>query len=249
MSTDTGEAVDQEESPHADAGTGRSRTFLHFWATVPGVLTGLAALLTAVGAFLGIFVHQQARVINDKTRELNEAKAAPTPTVTVTVTETPTPQADTQNNLDTGGFDSTDAPVSGIRYLADLDAVQSDAWIVEPGDKTISNRQYSHSLLLGCAGAPGVYAIYDVHGSTSLTARVGIADDATNASGVIAAVTFTNEDGVKLGKSVTVSVGHSQPVNLPTSGVVQLKVTCVSRDKVTGDERDVELTLGDAAVL
>jgi hypothetical protein len=249
MSTDTDETVYQGDSPHEEDAPRRGHTFLRFWATVPGVLTGLATLLTAAAAILGVFAHQQAQVIDDKTRELNDVRAEPAPTVTVTVTEAATPSADGLGEFDPVGADTLDTPAPGsTRYLADLDAVESNSWRVEPGDKTISGKQYAHSLLLGCGSAPGGYAIYDVHGSTSLRAQVGIADDATNANGVVAAVTFTDEDGVKLGKTISVSVGHSQAVNVPTSGVVQLKVSCVSRDKVTGEGTSVELTLGDAAV-
>jgi hypothetical protein len=66
----------------------------NFWQTLPGILTGLAALVTAIASCLAIFVNSP-RILDSLLPPGSSARTTPVtpPFVQVAVTELPTPRA------------------------------------------------------------------------------------------------------------------------------------------------------------
>jgi hypothetical protein len=129
--------------------------------------------------------------------------------------------------------------------LADLDPLDVDSVFYSPETAIISNRSYPHSVEVGCSDS---YLIYNTSGSKQLTATLGVADSASDANGAIADISFYDQDNRQIGKTVSVSVAHPTAVTLDVTGVVQTKITCSGRDRVTDDSRWFHVMLADAAL-
>jgi hypothetical protein len=222
----------------------KHRGFWRFWLSLPGFIAAIATLVTALTALAALFVHQNQQ-LTERTEALEQATSSPQPTVTVTVTAPPGPaptgigpSPDFPNALSPASPDAS-------RYLADLDLV--GATVSSSAETAVlSNRSYTRSVLMYCNGG---YLIYDTSGSSRLTATLGVADNATSANGAIGDIAFYDQDGRQIGKTVSVSLAHPTQVQLDTTGVIQTKINCSGRDRVTDDPRHFYVTLGDAALI
>jgi hypothetical protein len=181
---------------------------------------------------------QQREDLKDTMRAPDEATWRPTPTVTVTVT-VPAQGGSTREQ----GSGSSSGGAAGS-YLSDLRTVGRQTTLSKATGNILA-KAYPHSVGLLSATAQ---ATYPVSGASRLTGRIGIADQASSASGVIADVGFFDLDGKRLGQQMSVSLGRPQPVDVFLAGVVQMKVTCSARDQGTGAPRNVYTTLGDAKI-
>jgi hypothetical protein len=89
---------------------------------------------------------------------------------------------------------------------------------------------------------------WDVAGSTTFSATVGIPDNTEDATGDDAELTFASQDGTKLAKTITVSLGHPASVSFSISGVTQLDVTCNGVEASTGQQDSgLYVALGNAS--
>jgi hypothetical protein len=210
-----------------------------------GVMTALAAIATAIATLLGLYVHHQAVqlqkiqvTVTQQQQQLKTLKG------TSAAQASPTP---TGSDPSTSGVG---APPGGTRYLSALNPTVNNG-SVSTGQQVIAAQEYTSSLLFGCYGPNGDQPdeAYDVAGSSTFTAVVGIPDDASDATNVIVSVTFTNEASQRVGQPVQVSLGHPVRVRLHIAGVTQLGVSCVARDARTGQGLgNIQVALGNAQV-
>lgn len=207
-----------------------------------GFMTALAAIATAVAAILGLMVHHQSA-------QLAEIKV----TVSQQAQQIHELKADTRPTQDNGSGGTTPSPArlpSGYHYLSDLSATVDNS-SVGTGQQVMVAKSYPNSLAFYCEGPNGDQpdVAYDVAGSTTFNAEVGIPDNMSDATNVIATVTFTDQAGQRVGKPVQVSLGHPVPVTLDVSGVDQLGITCVGRDARTNQsESSFQVAMGDARI-
>lgn len=211
-----------------------------------GVMTALAAIATASATLLGLYAHHQTAqlqkiqvTVTQQQQQIRYLKG----TSAAQVSSTPRGSADPSAS-------GVGAPPGGTRYLSALNPTVNNGG-VSTGQQVIAAQEYTSSLLFGCYGPNSDQPdeAYDVAGSSTFTAVVGIPDDASGATDVIASVTFTNEASQRVGQPVQVSLGHPVRVRLHIAGVTQLGITCVARDARTGqDLGNIQAALGNAQV-
>ena len=207
-----------------------------------GFMTALAAIATAVAAILGLMVHHQSSQLADikvtvsqQAQQIQQLKADPAPT------------------QGSGGGGNTPSPAplpSGYHYLSDLTATVDNS-SAGAGQQVIVAKPYPNSLAFYCEGPNGDQpdVAYDVAGSTTFNSEIGIPDNMSGATDVIATVTFTDQADQRVGKPVQVSLGHPVPISLDISGVDQLGITCVGRDARTNqNETSFQVAMGDARI-
>lgn len=208
-----------------------------------GFMTALAAIATAAATILGLAVHHQSAqlaevrvTVSQQAQQIQQLKADPQPTT---------------SNSSSGGNTSSPAPLpSGSRYLSDLNATVNNG-SVSTGQQMMVAKPYPSSLSFYCDGPSGDQpdAAYDVAGSTTFNAEVGIPDNMTGATDVIATITFTDQADQRVGKPVQVSLGHPVAVSLDVASVDQLGMTCVGRDARTSQsESSFQVAMGDARI-
>lgn len=215
--------------------------------SLAGIATAIATIMTSVTAGLGVVVHHQATQLHQVHQQVSQQAhqiqnlessraAAPGVTATPVVTSSPTPSPDL------GGV---------AHYLSNLSPTVDNPG-VQNGQQVITAVPYPDSIAFHCNGTYGSGdpdEAYDIAGSTVFTAVIGVADDTSNVTGVIATVVFSNEAGQQLGQPVQVSLGHPRKVRLNVSGVTQLGMTCNGRDAQTSQTVDgFNVALGNAGV-
>jgi hypothetical protein len=217
--------------------------------TVPGIVTALAGLLAAAGAFYGGAQLSDSSTprptVTVTARAAGAAVAAPAPTVTVTVTAQAGATADPVPTI-TG----TALPPGAV-YLSSLTALRD----TEPdngGGATIAPQQigattYPESVRFTCgdpiSGASSL--VYDVAGYRALEVTIGIPSNATNAAGNSAAIQFLKDGGsTQLIPQVTAVLDQPQKVTIPLTGISQLGISCTASNN-TGED----VVLGDAALV
>jgi hypothetical protein len=202
--------------------------------SLAGFMTALATLMTAVTGLLGTVVKHQSDKIDQQSRQINHLQQQ------VTATATPNPASATSS---TAPPTSTAQPA---RFLNELEPTDDKIGGRDTAGTTMSNVAYPHSLSITCEGAR-IYQAYNVAGSRTISATAGIADNASNATGVVADVILSDQAGNPVGAPITVSLGHPKQINLPLQGVAQLEIACNGRDQTTGRPRyGFFVTLGDA---
>jgi hypothetical protein len=211
--------------------------FLSVMKSIAGIATALATIATAVAGILGLRVHEQAAqlqqirvIVKQQAQQIQQLKGQP------------------------GGQRGSATPAGSLpsagRYLSDTTAV-NDFGLLQTGQQVILDKQYPKSLAFDCDGGNGALPdeVYDVSGSTTFTAEAGIPDNMSNATGVIATVTFTDQSGQPVGSPVPVSLGRPAKITLSMTNVTQLGMTCVGRDAHSGQTAsNFQVALGDARV-
>lgn len=208
-----------------------------------GIMTALAAIATAAATILGLAVHHQSAqlaevrvTVSQQAQQIQQLKADPQPT--------------TDSNPG-GGNTSSPVPLpSGSHYLSDLSSTVNNS-SASAGQQVMVARPYPNSLSFYCEGPSGDQpdVAYDVAGSTTFNAEVGIPDNMSGATDVIATITFTDQADQRVGKPVQVSLGHPAAVSLDVTGVDQLGMTCVGRDARTNQsESSFQVAMGDARI-
>ena len=211
--------------------------------SLAGITTAIATITTSVSAVLGVVVHHQANqlqhanaIVSHQAQQIQQLRASGTPTAS------PTPSAAALNGA---------SPLSAAHYLGDLTPTVDNGQ-VSAGQVVINARPYAKSITFGCDGGNGAQPdeAYDVAGSNTFTAVVGIPDNMSNVTGVIATVTFSNEADQQIGKPVQVSLGHPVKVTLHIGNVTQLGMTCVGRDARTGQNASYgfQVAMGNAGL-
>jgi hypothetical protein len=219
--------------------------------SLAGIATAVATITTSTAAVLGVVVHakttqlqqaqaqvsSQAKQIQHQALQVHQLQqAAGTPTASPQTTPT-----------NSGGTQVT----GDSRYLSNKTPTVNNANSTI-GQVVIAAKPYVNSISFDCngnmyGGAPDI--AFDVAGSTTFTAEVGIPDDTPDATGFIATITFSNESGQQIGQPIQVSLGHPVSAALNITGVTQLGMTCVGRDRQTNNAvSEFQVGLGDAGV-
>ncbi|MGE5289476.1 MAG: hypothetical protein ACM3ML_20210 [Micromonosporaceae bacterium] len=213
--------------------------------SVAGITTAVATIMTSVTAILGFVAHHQAaqleqahRQVAQQARQIRQLQSRP-----AAVAASPAANASSAPTAD---------PAAGsvTHYLSSLTPTV-DNQSADMGQEVIAAKPYPDSISFYCSGGVGDQPseAYDVAGSSTFTALVGIADNEQDVTGVIATVTFSNESGQQLGKPVQVSLGHPIKVTLNITGLTQLGITCNGRDQHTSQTvTGFRVALGDAGI-
>jgi hypothetical protein len=212
-------------------------------ASMAGIATAVATITTSAAAVLGVVVQHkdtQLHQVNAQASRQAQTIQQLQGQVHAATASSPSPSAS-----------STPAVGNAARYLSNLTPTIGNS-SYNDSQQVISAQPYPNSVSFSCDGPQGngqPDMAYDVAGSSTLTAEVGIADDTQSVTGVIATVTFTNEAGQQLGKPVQVSLGHPVPVTLNITGVTQLGMACVGRDAHTSQVANgFNVALGNAGI-
>lgn len=220
--------------------------------SIAGITAAIATITTSTAAVLGVVVHSknaqlgqahaqassQAQQIQQQTRQirqLQQQKAPPVPSASPTTTST-----------------SPNAQVTNVsHYLSDkLPTVDLSG--LDTGQVVIAAKPYANSISFNCDGGGNGGApdeAFDVAGSATFNAEVGIPDDTQDVTGFIATITFSNESGQRIGQPVQVTLGHPISKTLNIKGVTQLGMTCNGRNRQTNQGvNGFRVGLGDAGV-
>lgn len=190
-----------------DDGKGPARGgFLAFWSSLPGVLTGIAAVLTAAIALVGVW-----RSLDDGTDTPTRLEAAPV-TTSATTTATTT--------------DGSGAPEAGVLAEGRL-TMNADARIANLKRKRVSSSDADADLWLNGSGNPDSATLYSPYGG--LLSR---ADGAADEAACVAALTARAQDTIPFadlpaGSTVCLKTGSGaiaaiRLVSVPAIGSPQL---------------------------
>jgi hypothetical protein len=143
----------------------------------------------------------------------------PVPTVTTTVTATPSAAPTVTQTVTAPTVDPT--PVGAdVTYLGDLDPVAGD---LGKDPQTVLQKPYAHALsnqMGGCSQAgPAEWALPS--GVSRFKVQVGLADTSLIAT---AKVAFAVSVDGKVVASRTVGLKQLQPIDVPVSGALRLKL-------------------------
>ena len=224
---------------------------LRQWLTL---LVGIAVVAVTTGAFTGlrILTADSPPVPTALPAGSTDAPTPPTiesftpePTDSPSPTETADP-TDTAESTDT--TEPTDTPVDtpATQYLDTQEALEGG---YDPAAVTFSAARYPRGVTFWCSSVTNSRLQWNVAGYSSFTATAGVDDATENAFGAVVEFIFYDQDGHQLTpKPVDVSVGHSRKVRLDLKGVVNLRMTCSSRDSKTNDVRSTRSALGDPII-
>jgi hypothetical protein len=214
---------------------------LGFLGTLPGLITAVAALITAIGgAFLG------------GTQLAGQSRAQPTVFVTVTATASAASQGTDPSGSAPASSGSTSATVSGTD-LSSLTPVQSSVdGFTTNGPQQIGTTTYSDAIRFSCSSPDSGYGynslVYAVAGYKTLNATFGIPDNASNAAGNSATIKFYKDGGpTELGKPITIALDSPQRISLPLQGSAQMEISCVAA-QIGSDGDDIDVAIGDATL-
>lgn len=211
-----------------------------------GLTTAVATIMTSATAILGVVVHHQATQLQQAHAQVSQQAQQITRLRT---------QASTAASRRTGqGAPAAPAPAassSPLHYFSNMNPTV-DNTDVQDGQQVIAATPYVNTITFGCDGAQSGQPdeAYDVAGSSTFTAEVGIPDNMQGATDAIATITFSNESEQQIGKTVQVWLGHPASVSMDVTGVTQLGITCDARDRRTNQQQDgyFAVSLGNAGI-
>lgn len=213
--------------------------------SLAGITTAIATIATSVSALLGVWVHHQDQQLQQAHAQVSHQAvqiAQLRQKATSPATQTPSP-APTPSSTSGAFVSGQGGYLSSLTPTVDYDGHTN-------GTQVMSAKPYPNSVLFSCDGGSGQPDIaYNVAGTTAFTAEIGIPDDMSNATDVVATLTFSNESGQQVGKPVQVSLGHPVSLSLNIKGITQLGVTCNGLDQENNQPTTgFEVALGSAAV-
>jgi len=214
---------------------------LGFLGTLPGLITAVAALITAIGgAFLG------------GTQLAGQSRAQPTVFVTVTATASAASHGTDPSGSAPTSSGSTSATVSGTD-LSSLTPVQTSVdGFTTNSPQRIGTTTYSDAIRFSCSSPDSGYGynslVYAVAGYKTLNATFGIPDNASNAAGNSATIKFYKDGGSnELGKPITIALDSPLRISLPLRGSSQMEISCVAA-QTSSDGDDIDVAIGDATL-
>ncbi|MBT8227538.1 MAG: hypothetical protein HKP61_07215 [Dactylosporangium sp.] len=222
------------------------------WYTL---MLGLIAIAVSTGAVAGVDVMRW----NARSAPGAASGNSPSPTLSPSPSPSPSPSvlpSPSDSVSPSDPYSSSGYPdpsysyqnSGAITYLDNVDPVGGT--ISSHGAVSFGGKRYPRSIQKYCYRPTQTYLEWNVAGSSKFTATLGISDDTEDSFGAIAEMIFYDQDGHELlPKPVDVSVGHPQPVEIPLSGVVHLRVTCSGRDAKTNDVRSTTAAFGDALIV
>lgn len=219
------------------------------WMTsFAGIVTAIAAIATSASAVLGLLFHHQSAQLQQARATVSQ-QARQIKVLTNSVAHRPPVTASSPSSA----ADSTPSPASVINvahYISDLTPTVDNSNF-NTGQEVIDAQPYAKSISFSCDGGYGNEPdeAFDVAGNTTFTAVAGIPDNTQDVTDVVAAITFTNESGQEIGKSIQISLGHPSRIKFNIAGVTQLGLTCNGRDARTSQAvSDFQVALGDAGI-
>jgi hypothetical protein len=206
--------------------------------TVPGIVTAVAGLLAAAGAFY----YGGSQLTRGGIPQPAVTVTVPAAGATVTVTAGSSPDAASAPAV--GG---TALPTGDV-YLSTLTPVPNiDIWgAPTEAPQQIGTVTYPDSIRFSCgiAGSPSTL-VYDVAGYRALRLTLGVPNNAADAAGNSAAVQFLRAGAsTQLIPQVTVALDQAQPVTVPLSGTAQLAINCTTTSSAAFD-----IVLGNATLI
>jgi hypothetical protein len=215
---------------------------LGFIGTLPGLITAVAALITAIGgAFLG------------GTQLAGHPQAQPTVFVTVTAGASTASQGTGPSGSAPASSGSAPATISGTD-LSSLTPVQSSVdGFTTSGPQQIGTTTYSDAIRFSCSAQISGFGynslVYTVAGYKTLNATFGIPDNASNAAGNSATIKFYKDGGsTELGQPITSALDSPQRISLPLQGSSQLEISCVAANQTGSNGDDIDIAIGDATL-
>jgi hypothetical protein len=211
-----------------------------FWTLLASVATVVGLAITIVLLFTS---GSSGQAQQSNLSAAQSATGSPTAGSAATATtSTTTPSAGTSGA-------GTDSPsTAGKVYLSTLKPVASPYANVDAAPVQFGTTTYPQSIRFTCEGGQSSVT-YQVAGYAFLDATVGVPDDATNATGHTAKVTFLkNGTSTPLGQPLTVVLGRPQQIHLDLQGSAQVAISCVATDS-TGGYQSIDIALGDAALV
>jgi hypothetical protein len=143
-------------------------------------------------------------------------------------------------------------PGSAITNLSALTPVQNDyAGNFSTGPEQIGATIYSDSVRFTCEPGEGTGSdlIYNVAGYKFLNGTLGVPSDATNAAGNTATITFFKDGSTaQLGRAITISLDHPQPLRLDLQGSSQLEIACIATNATSHSSVNMDVALGNATI-
>lgn len=231
--------------PGDPRGKARQAGLGSFFRTLPGLLTGIAALITAIAtAFFGG----------------TQVSARPTPTVTVTdVVTAPPTNITVPSGAQTGGAPSSgsvrSAPPAGIDLSSAKLVTSSVDQLTTSEPQQVGAKTYADAIRFSCSAPTAVdngvdwgfhTLIYDVAGYSTLDAYIGVPNDASNAAGNGATIKFYEDGGsTQIGSAFTTELDHPSHVHLNLQRISQLEIFCSAANAGSnGDDIDVAIFNG-----
>lgn len=145
------------------------------------------------------------------------------------------------------GSASTSIPTGSI-YLSTIKPVESPYAAVVAGPVQLGGHTFAQSIRFTCEGGQSS-VVYNVAGYRFLDATIGVPDDATNAAGNIATISFLkNGTSTQLRQPITDVVGQQQPIHLDLQGAAQLDIACTATIGPTGSYISMDIALGNATI-
>jgi hypothetical protein len=249
-STPPPKADDSRDKPResADGSRGKGLVALlgSFFTTLPGLLTGIAAL--GATFFGGTQLNSQ-----------------PAPTVTVTATVTASvPARPALSGSTTKAIPSSPqgpssdpttsaAPTVQSTELSTLTALQSSTVdkLTTSQPQEMGNKTYANAVSFSCSdpadGSSNNELVYQVAGYTALDATFGVPDGASNGTGNTATITFYKDGGsTRIGNSYPIALDAPAHIHLQLQGMSQLEIDCSAANQYgySGDDIDVAIVNG-----
>jgi hypothetical protein len=209
------------------------------------IATALATIMTSVTAILGVVVHRQATQLQQAHAQVSQQAQQ------ITKLRVQASAASRHARQAAPSSPGPAASSSPLHYFSNMNPTVDNTG-VQDGQQVIAATPYVNTITFGCEGAQDGQPdeAYDVAGSSTFTAEVGIPDNMQGATDAIATITFSNESEQQIGKTVQVWLGHPVAVSMDVTGVTQLGITCDARDRRTNqDENDnFDVSLGNAGI-
>ncbi|MGH3169696.1 MAG: hypothetical protein ACRDN0_27930, partial [Trebonia sp.] len=211
--------------------------------SLAGFMTAIATIAASVSAILGLYVHHQGQQLQQAHTQVSHQAQQITELRQKVTTTAPSPA--------TTPSPGPGAQVSGQgNYLSSMTPTVNNSGY-NNGAQVMSAKSYPSSVQFSCVGGSASQPdiAYNVAGKTTFTAEIGIPDDTSNATDVVATLTFSDESDQQVGKPVQVSLGHAVNLSLNIKGVTQLGITCNGIDQANNQaSSQFEVALGSAAV-
>lgn len=206
-----------------------SRRHLAFWA-----------LLASVATVVGVAIPIAVRLASGSSGSPQQSSRAAQLPGTHPATASGSPVA---VNSSAPGAEASQA--AGKVYLSTLNPVAHPYANVDAGPVVFGTTTYPHSIRFTCEGGQSSVT-YQVAGYSYLDAAVDVPNDASNAAGHTAKVSFL-KDGTtaNLDQPLTVVLGKLQTLHLNLRGAAQVEIACVATDS-SGGYQGMDIALGNA---
>jgi hypothetical protein len=199
----------------------------------------IAAIITGIFTIVAVFI--------GGARAGPGIGISPQPAATVTITAGPTYSAPSSVRARSSAPGVSTSSLAGKIYLSTLKPVESIYTSVVAGSVQFSATTYQHSIRFTCEGGQSS-VVYNVAGLNFLDATIDVPDDANNAAGNTATITFLkNGTTTQLGQPITDVLGQLQPIHVDLQGAAQLDIACTAV-AASDSYSSMDIALGNATI-